>query len=153
MKATTRDLHQTIRKITATFDAYGHSNECKFYNELKCNRLDQDLKAERYPSDRSQFLFDICPYPYQQKNIDRLLADREVRGLYQNLVVAAIDTGKTVIAALDCKRFCKQNIGKANRLLFIDHRKKISKRSYDTFAGMLKVATISVCSSCEVCQL
>jgi len=140
VKATARDLPQTIRKIAATFDAYWHSDEFEFYDEDERDRLNQALKAEKYQGDRPQFLFDIRPYPYQQEILDRLLAEREVRGLYRNLVVAATGTGKTVIAALDYKRFCKQNIGKANRLLFIAHREEILKQSRDTFAGVLKDA-------------
>ena len=140
VKATARDLPQTIRKIAATFDAYWHSDEFEFYNEDERDRLNQALKAEKYQGDRPQFLFDIRPYPYQQEILDRLLAEREVRGLYRNLVVAATGTGKTVIAALDYKRFCKQNVGKANRLLFIAHREEILKQSRDTFAGVLKDA-------------
>ena len=140
VKATARDLPQTIRKIAATFDAYWHSDEFEFYNEDERDRLNQALKAEKHQGDRPQFLFDIRPYPYQQEILDRLLAEREVRGLYRNLVVAATGTGKTVIAALDYKRFCKQNIGKANRLLFIAHREEILKQSRDTFAGVLKDA-------------
>ena len=140
VKATARDLPQTIRKIAATFDAYWHSDEFEFYNKDERDRLNQALKAEKYQGDRPQFLFDIRPYPYQQEILDRLLAEREVRGLYRNLVVAATGTGKTVIAALDYKRFCKQNVGKANRLLFIAHREEILKQSRDTFAGVLKDA-------------
>ena len=140
VKTTARDLPQTIRKITATFDAYWHSDEFEFYNEDERDRLNQALKAEKYQGDHPQFLFDIRPYPYQQEILDRLLAEREVRGLYRNLVVAATGTGKTVIAALDYKRFCKQNIGKGNRLLFIAHREEILKQSRDTFAGVLKDA-------------
>ena len=140
VKATARDLLQTIRKIAATFDAYWHSDEFEFYNEAERDRLNQALKAEKYQGYRPQFLFDIRPYPYQQEILDRLLAEREVRGLYRNLVVAATGTGKTVIAALDYKRYCKQNIGKSNRLLFIAHREEILKQSRDTFAGVLKDA-------------
>ena len=48
-----------------------------------------------------------------------------MRGSFRNLIVAATGTGKTVIAAFDYRRFCKQNPGKANRLLFIAHREEI----------------------------
>lgn len=140
VKATARDLPQTIRKIAATFDAYWHSDEFEFYNEAERDRLNQALKAEKYQGDHPQFLFDIRPYPYQQEILDRLLAEREVRGIWRNLVVAATGTGKTVIAALDYKRFCKQHPGQANRLLFIAHREEILKQSRDTFAGVLKDA-------------
>jgi len=41
--------------------------------------------------------------------LDKLEAERKVRGYTRNLVVAATGTGKTVISALDYKRFHKQN--------------------------------------------
>ena len=61
-----------------------------------------------------------------------------MRGSTRNLIVAATGTGKTVIAAFDYRRFCKQNPGKANRLLFIAHREEILKQSQATFSGVLK---------------
>ena len=48
---------------------------------------------------------DITPYSYQQEILDKLEAERTVRGYTRNLVVAATGTGKTVISALDYKRF------------------------------------------------
>lgn len=138
VKVTARDLPQTIRKIAATFDAYWHADEFEYYSDTDRERLAQALKAERYVGERPQFLFDIRPYPYQQEILDKLLAEREVHGIWKNLVVAATGTGKTVVAALDYRRFCKQNPGKANHLLFIAHREEILKQSRDTFAGVLK---------------
>lgn len=139
VKATARDLPQTIRKIAATFEAYWNSEEFEFYNEAERERLKRALKAEKYQGDKPQFLFDIRPYPYQQEILDKLLAEREVRGYFRNLVVAATGTGKTVIAALDYRRFCKLHQGPC-RLLFIAHREEILKQSRDTFAGVLKDA-------------
>ena len=46
--------------------------------------------------------------------------EREVRGHWRNLVVAATGTGKTVMAASDYKAFAKKN--ERARLLFIAHR-------------------------------
>ena len=43
------------------------------------------------------------PYSYQQEILDRLDAERTVRGYNRNLVVDATGTGKTVISALDYK--------------------------------------------------
>lgn len=140
VKVTARDLPQTIRKIAATFDAYWHSDEFEFYHDSDRERLAKALKAERQRGNSPQFMFDINPYPYQQEILDKLLAEREVRGIARNLVVAATGTGKTVISALDYRRFCKQNPGKANRLLFIAHREEILEQSKATFAAVLKDA-------------
>lgn len=138
VKVTAKDLPATIRKIAATYDTYWHSDEFEFYSPDMRPRLVEALQAEHYDREHPQFLFDIRPYPYQQEILDKLLAEREVRGSFRNLIVAATGTGKTVIAAFDYRRFCKQNPDKANRLLFIAHREEILKQSQATFAGVLK---------------
>ncbi len=101
VKVTAKDLPATIRKIAATFDTYWHSDEFEFYSSDMRPRLVEALKAEHYNREHPQFLFDIRPYPYQQEILDKLLAEREVRGSFRNLIVAATGTGKTVIAAFD----------------------------------------------------
>ena len=53
-------------------------------------------------------------------------------------MVAATGTGKTVIAAFDYKRFCKNNQGKTSRLLFVAHREEILKQSIECFRGIFK---------------
>ena len=140
VKVTARDLPSTIQKITATFDSYWNSTEFEFYKEEERERLFRALRAERMMGDGSSraFVFDIHPYPYQQEILDKLHAEREVRGLNRNLVVAATGTGKTVISAFDYRRFCKNNSGQRNRLLFVAHREEILRQSRDTFQGVLK---------------
>ena len=44
-----------------------------------------------------QFVFDIQPYPYQQEILDCLQTEREVRGYYRNLVVAATGDGGIIV--------------------------------------------------------
>ena len=140
VKVTAKDLPSTIQKITATFDSYWNSSEFEFYKEDERERLFRALKAERMMGDGSSrtFVFDIHPYPYQQEILDKLHAEREVRGRYRNLVVAATGTGKTVISAFDYRRFSKANAGQRNRLLFVAHREEILTRSRETFQGVLK---------------
>ena len=140
VKVTAKDLSSTIQKITATFDSYWNSSEFEFYKESEHERLILALKAEKnlgYDGSRV-FFFDIHPYPFQQEILDNLNAERIVRGLYRNLVVSATGTGKTVISAFDYRRFCKENSGTLNRLLFVAHREEILKQSIDTFKGVLK---------------
>lgn len=83
---------------------------------------------------------DINPYSYQQEILDKLEAERTVRGYTRNLVVAATGTGKTVISALDFKRFRKQNPDLPCRLFFVAHREEILKQSLYTFRAVLKNA-------------
>ena len=140
VKVTAQDLPETLRKIDASFESYWNSTEFEEYSEDKKERLAQALRAERYHGnqDNNWFAFDITPYPYQQEILDKLEAERKVKGYYKNLIVAATGTGKTVISAFDYKRFRKENPGKPCRLLFIAHREEILKQSITCFQGVLK---------------
>lgn len=140
VKVTAKDLPDTIQKISATFDSYWNSSEFERYREEEKERLFQALRSERFVGEGNArtFVFDIRPYPYQQEILDKLQAEREVRGLNRNLVVAATGTGKTVISAFDYLHFCKANPGKENRLLFVAHREEILQQSQETFRGVLK---------------
>lgn len=91
-----------ITKIGATFESYWNSSDFEPYSEDQKQHLETALKAERLRGKSNRpFPFDIQPYPYQQEILDRLRAEREVRGYYKNLVVAATGTGKTVVSAFD----------------------------------------------------
>lgn len=141
-KVTKRDLPETIDKIVATFEYYWNDREFEYYAEDQRERLARALKAEKYYDANNPELYtmDIAPYSYQQEILDRLEAERTVRGYTRNLVIAATGTGKTVISALDFKRFRKQNSGKPCRLLFVAHREEILKQSLYTFRAVLKDA-------------
>ena len=142
VKVTKKDLPETIDKIAATFESYWNSNEFEYYDEGQKERLTRALKDEKYSETDNSGIYtlDILPYSYQQEILDKLEAERTVRGYNRNLVVAATGTGKTVISALDYKRFCKQHPGHPCRLLFVAHREEILKQSLYTFRVVLKDA-------------
>lgn len=142
VKVTKKDLTETIDKIAATFESYWNSNEFEYYEEGQRERLIRALKAEKYSeiNNIDIYTLDILPYSYQQEILDKLEAERTVRGYNHNLVVAATGTGKTVISALDYKRFCRQHPGQPCRLLFVAHREEILKQSMYTFRAVLKDA-------------
>ena len=142
VKVTKKDLPETIDKIAATFESYWNSNEFEYYDEGQKERLTRALKDEKYSETDNSGIYtlDILPYSYQQEILDKLEAERTVRGYNRNLVVAATGTGKTVISALDYKRFCKQYPGHPCRLLFVAHREEILKQSLYTFRAVLKDA-------------
>ena len=142
VKVTRRDLPETIEKIAATFESYWNSSELEYYSEDQRERLARALKAEKYfdANHAEIYTMEITPYSYQQEILDKLEAERTIRGYTRNLVVAATGTGKTVIAALDYKRFCKQHPGKPCRLLFVAHREEILRQSLYTFRAVLKDA-------------
>ena len=142
VKVANKDLPETIDKIAATFESYWNSNEFEYYDEGQKERLARALKSEKYFDSNNDELYtlDILPYSYQQEILDKLEAERAVRGYYHNLVVAATGTGKTVVSALDYKRFRKQNSKTPCRLLFVAHREEILKQSLYTFRAVLKDA-------------
>ena len=142
VKVTRRDLPETIDKIAATFESYWNSNEFEYYSEDQRERLARALKAEKYfdANNAEVYTMDIAPYSYQQEILDKLEAERTVRGYTRNLVVAATGTGKTVISALDYRRFCKQHPGTPCRLLFVAHREELLRQSLYTFRAVLKDA-------------
>lgn len=141
-KVTKKDLPETIDKIAATFEYYWNDREFEYYSEDQKERLARALQAEKYfdTNNAEIYTMDIQPYSYQQEILDKLDAERKVRSYTHNLVVAATGTGKTVISALDYKRFCKQNPERPCRLLFVAHREEILKQSLYTFRAVLKDA-------------
>lgn len=135
LKITAHDQPHTIRKINATFENYWNSLDFSLYSAEDRAHLLQALKAEKYHADDGDYHFDIRPFSYQQEILDKLTAEREIRGHFRNLVVAATGTGKTVVSAFDFERFCHQN--GHTRLLFVAHRKEILKQSIKCFRGVL----------------
>lgn len=142
VKVTRQDLPETIDKIEATFDSYWNSKEFEDYTEDQRSRLTQALRSENRHDSNSPAIYtmDITPYSYQQEILDRLEAERRIRGYRRNLIVAATGTGKTVIAALDYRRFRQEHPDKPCRLLFVAHREEILKQSLYTFRAVLKDA-------------
>lgn len=142
VKVTKKDLPETIDKIAATFESYWNSSEFEYYNEGQRERLAHALKAEKYfdSNNAEMYTLDITPYSYQQEILDKLDAERTVRDNMRNLVVAATGTGKTVICALDYKRFRKRHPDKPCRMLFVAHREEILRQSLYTFRAVLKDA-------------
>lgn len=140
VKITAKDLPDAVNKINATFESYWNSEEFVSYTDGEKIRLEKAIKAEKGNGETSIFGFDINPYPYQSEILEKLEAEREVKGHYRNLVVAATGTGKTVISAFDYKRFSSKNKAKSSRLLFIAHREEILKQSMLCFRAILKDA-------------
>ena len=141
VKITEKDLAETLKKISATFDSYWNSSEFKTYTPEDRQALVNALKKEKAgEASEENYSFDIKPYPYQQEILDKLDAERKLRGHYKNLVVAPTGVGKTVVAAFDYKRFCKENINSNCRILFVAHREEILKQSLSCFRGVLKDA-------------
>ncbi|WP_405366554.1 DUF3427 domain-containing protein [Ruminobacter sp.] len=144
LKITRKDLTDTFDKVEETFEIYWNSSEFSYFGLDDREQLKKALEAERQSKPHigadTQYTFDLRPYNYQQEILDRLDAERQVRGYYRNLVVAATGTGKTLVSAFDYRNFCRRNGGKYPRLLFVAHRKEILEQSLYTYRAVLKDA-------------
>ncbi len=140
IKLTTQEVSHLIEKFKKTFETYWEDREFEqFDKKLHSDKLGQALKQERFGS-KSSFnattLFDIKPYNYQLEILEKLQTERIVHKRFNNLVVAATGTGKTVISAFDFKQFYRKNPDV--KLLFVAHRQEILQQAKATFQGVLK---------------
>lgn len=140
VKITEKDMKDVFDKICGTFDVYWNSEEFEQYNDGDSEKLRENLYQEKYPKkiDFDDYNFDINPYPYQERVLENLQAERQNRGNFRNLVVAATGTGKTVISAFDFKRYLQSHKDRKVRFLFVAHREEILKQSLKCFRGVLK---------------
>lgn len=138
VKVTEKDSKDVMDKFEATFEAYWNDSEFVTFSKEQEERLKQALKSERYRSGDTYLVEStITPNYFQKEMLERLRVEREVHGFYKNLVVAATGVGKTVISALDYKRFIRSNPKCKGRLLFVAHKQEILKQSLATFRRVL----------------
>jgi len=141
VKVTNKDLPHIIRNVNATFDSYWDDRDFTHYRgeEEEHRKLSTALNRANKECDiPAAFLFDIEPYPFQKEILEELEAERTIHNRFRNLLVAATGTGKTVVSALDYRRFRQQNPHKKNRLLFLAHREEILTQSLNCFRGVLR---------------
>ena len=145
VKVTRQDQPETMAKVEATFDTYWNDNRFVTFDGAKKedrDRLETALQIARGQTQREDganpYIMDIHPFAYQQEILDNLAAERTIHGRWKNLVVAATGTGKTVIAALDFRRFRRARVGKTCRLLFVAHREELLQQGLYTFRSVLK---------------
>lgn len=141
LKITRHDSPDTLAKIAATFETYWNDKKFEPYTFEQSELLASLLYNERHPAEEKKplpYYFTIRPRDYQQQILDELAAERELRGQYRNLVIAATGTGKTVIAAFDYLRFCEAHPQARNTLLFVAHREEILEQSLSCFRTILR---------------
>ena len=136
VKVTQMEQPRMMKTIMGAFDA---SWWAEGYETFVSGEDDERLKVALGGESDNVIDFDLLqlirPFDYQQEILERLQVEREVRGHWRNLVVAATGTGKTVMAASDYKAFAKKN--ERARLLFIAHREEILRQSLLTFRQVL----------------
>lgn len=139
LKVTAQDMPHILEKFLAEFETYWNSNDFVSFNPAEPSVFREALKHARTSRQGiAPVFFDIRPHPFQERILDALESERLVHGHWQNLVVAATGTGKTVVAAFDFKRFFEGKNRQA-RLLFVAHRKEILEQSLGTFRAVLHI--------------
>lgn len=140
IKATRSDSDHILKAFEAEFDGYWNSDSFEPYKAESKERFRlaiAEARNEKVDSGPVVF-FDITPHPYQVRILEALQVEREYRKSFHNLIVAATGTGKTIIAALDYKRYCEANDGLRPKLLFIAHRDEILNQNLATMRNVLK---------------
>ena len=137
VKVTQMEQPRMMKTILGAFDASWWADGYEMFvngedNERLKAALNRDVDND---IDFSTLKGLIRPFDYQQEILERLQVEREVRGHWRNLVVAATGTGKTVMAASDYKAFAEKN--ERARLLFVAHREEILRQSLQTFRQVL----------------
>lgn len=138
VKITTKEIPHVIDKFRKTFETYWQNPEFELYNDSKhFVELSTALNRNKLgKTDRDVLTyFDVKPYHYQREVLEKLQVEREVHGVFRNLVIAATGTGKTMISAFDFKNRLKKK--PESRLLFIAHRIEILRQARHTFRNVL----------------
>ncbi len=130
-------------RVVGTFETYWEDPEFTPYTAADRPRLALALEQERVGGSTAEesYLFDLRPYSFQEEILDRLEAERRIQGRDRHLVVAATGTGKTMIAAFDYRRWCRdatEGGGARPRLLFVAHREELLQQSLRTFRAVLR---------------
>jgi superfamily II DNA or RNA helicase len=138
LKVTAQDMPHILDKFLAEFETYWNSHEFVSFNPDEPFVFREAIKHARTRQGITPVYFDIRPHPFQERILDALESERLVHGHRRNLIVAATGTGKTVVAALDFKRFFETRQRQA-RLLFVAHRKEILEQAAGTFRAVLRI--------------
>jgi superfamily II DNA or RNA helicase/HKD family nuclease len=139
--------NQVYQNAEAHFETLWNDPEFQKYdphNENHRDALNKALHEQKYANNgafnveiiANQTWFELKPKFYQQEMLDRLQSERD-QNRNRNLVVAATGTGKTVVAAFDYERICRQEGGQP-KLLFVAHRIQILKQAISTFRQILR---------------
>lgn len=139
MRVTSVENPHIIKTALATFEMYWDSPNFEDFRIGGIEKFNNEIKRNVFHSEASENAYQrYILLPHQKQILDKLRVEREDRGNYKNLIVAATGTGKTVISAFDYQDFARTH--QRARILFVAHREEILRQSLHTYRSVLQDA-------------
>jgi superfamily II DNA or RNA helicase/HKD family nuclease len=137
IRLSAKDALQVLQELIVTFDRLWEDPLFEAFEPGRdTERLARALRSQRADRDAISFFADLQPLPHQREALEELAYAR-LEGKTENLIVAATGTGKTLLAAFDYQRLCREEGGRPS-LLFVAHRKDILEQSLGAFRAVMK---------------
>lgn len=139
MRVTSIENPHIIKTALATFEMYWNSPNFEDFRIGGIEKFNKEIHRNIFHTEISDFVYQrYTLLPHQKQILDKLRVEREDRGNYKNLIVAATGTGKTVISAFDYQEFARTH--SRARILFTAHREEILRQSLNTYRSVLQDA-------------
>lgn len=137
MRVTSFENPHIIKTALATFEMYWNSPNFEDFRIGGIDKFNKEICRNIFRSEGTEHVYQrYTLLPHQKQILDKLRVDREDRGNYKNLIVAATGTGKTVISAFDYQEFIRTH--PRARILFTAHREEILRQSLNTYRSVLQ---------------
>ncbi|PWM21979.1 MAG: DUF3427 domain-containing protein [Collinsella tanakaei] len=139
MRVTSVENPHIIKTALATFEMYWNSPNFEDFRIGGIEKFNKEIHRNIFHTEISDFVYQrYTLLPHQKQILDKLRVEREDRGNFKNLIVAATGTGKTVISAFDYQEFARTH--SRARILFTAHREEILRQSLNTYRSVLQDA-------------
>ena len=139
MRVTSVENPHIIKTALATFEMYWNSPNFEDFRIGGIEKFNKEIHRNIFHTEAADFVYQrYTLLPHQKQILDKLRVEREDRGNYKNLIVAATGTGKTVISAFDYQEFARTH--SRARILFTAHREEILRQSLNTYRGVMQDA-------------
>lgn len=137
MRVTSVENPHIIKTALATFEMYWNSPNFEDFRIGGIDKFNKEIHRNIFHTETTDFVYQrYTLLPHQKQILDKLRVEREDRGNFKNLIVAATGTGKTVISAFDYQGFARTH--SRARILFTAHREEILRQSLNTYRSVLQ---------------
>ena len=139
MRVTSVENPHIIKTALATFEMYWNSPNFEDFRIGGIEKFNKEIHRNIFHTEAADFVYQrYTLLPHQKQILDKLRVEREDRGNFKNLIVAATGTGKTVISSFDYQEFARTH--SRARILFTAHREEILRQSLNTYRSVLQDA-------------